>query len=112
MRRPGALAHERASVPADVEECPQHAVLVADEHDRYVACARRPERARLGNLVRVADVLPGRPEDALLLELEDGRIRVPVPRNRPRGTGRWHRANPRRLSMLRDMRLRRRLQAS
>ena len=71
-RRPvsGALAHERSPVAADVEERPQHAVLVPDEHHRHVAEVRRSERSRFGDLVRVADVLPEPPEDALPLDPE------------------------------------------
>jgi len=71
-------------VAADIEEGAQYAFLVADEHDRDLAYVRRPVRARLGDLVGAADVLPETPEDALVLQPEHGGVRVPAPRERPR----------------------------
>ena len=78
-----ALADERAPMAADVEERAQLVLLVADEDDGDVADPGRRERARLGHVARVADVLPRAAEDALALELEHGRVRVPAPRQGP-----------------------------
>ena len=77
-----ALAHERAAVAADVEERTQRVLLVAHEDDRNVPDGRGRERAGLGHVALVPDVLPRAPEDALALELEHGRIRVPAPGQR------------------------------
>jgi hypothetical protein len=59
-----------ATVAADVEEAAQLAVAAADEDDGDVARPRRGVRAGLGHLPGVADVLPGRGEDALQLAPE------------------------------------------
>jgi hypothetical protein len=52
------VADDRAPVPADVEERAERVLTVAHEHDRHVTDPRRRERARLGYLARVPDVLP------------------------------------------------------
>ena len=77
-----ALADDRAAVAADVEERAERVLLVAHEDDRNVADGRRGERSGLGHVARVPDVLPRAAEDALALELEHGRIRVPAPGQR------------------------------
>ena len=74
-----ALAYERTAVAADVQERTQRVLLVAHEDDRNVPDGRGSERAGLGHVALVPDVLPRAPEDALALELEHGRIRVPAP---------------------------------
>ena len=53
----------------------------------------RGQLPRLGDLVESRGVLPRAAEQALLLEAEDGGIRVPVVRQRPRQAGGRHRAN-------------------
>ncbi len=77
-------------MPADVEERPQRALPVADEHDGNLPGVRRRERARLGDLTRVADVLPEAPEDPLVLELEHVTVGVPAPGQRSRRVDRSH----------------------
>ena len=74
-----ALSHERAAVAADVEEGTQRVLLVAHEDDRNVPDRRGCDRAGLGHVALVPDVLPRAPEDALALEPKHGRIRVPAP---------------------------------
>ena len=54
----GPFAHERTPVSADVQECPERALLVPYEHDRNVADSGRDERAALCDLVLATDVLP------------------------------------------------------
>ncbi len=73
-----ALGDLEAAVAADVEKRAHLAVLRAGHDDRRAAGLRREERARLRKLPEVADVLPGRAEDALLLAAQDLRIRVPA----------------------------------
>ena len=80
---PGALAHDRAAVSADVEERAELVLLVAHDDDRNVADPRRRERSRLRHVAEVAHVLPRAAEDPLALELEHGRIRVPAPGQGP-----------------------------
>ena len=77
-----AVAEEGAAMPADVDERAQLTVTVADEDDGHIAGAARDERARLAQLAGVAGVLPGLPEDPLLLEAGYRRIDVPVPGDR------------------------------
>ena len=79
---PLALADERAAVAADVQERAERAFLVAHDDDRHAARVAGEERARLGDLIGAARVLPGAPEDPLPLEPEHVRIRVPVERER------------------------------
>ena len=60
---------------ADVEERAQHVLPVAHEQDGDVCDPGREKSARLGQLVRAADVLPRAAEDALLLSIrEHGRV--------------------------------------
>src|SRR5206468_9433554 len=73
-----ALADERAAVPADVDEAAQLAVAPAHDDDRQLAGVCGEERARLGDLVCAARVLPEAREDSLLLEPEHRRVRVPA----------------------------------
>ncbi len=72
---------------ADVQERTQRVLTIADDDDGDVADRGCEERARLGDVALVADVLPRALEDALALELEHGRIRVPAPRKRSRADG-------------------------
>src|SRR6266536_13496 len=58
-----AVDEHRAAMPADVQECLQLALLVADDEDRDAAGVRRQERTGLGDLVGPAGVLPGARED-------------------------------------------------
>ena len=59
-------------MPADVHERAQHALPVADDDDRDVAGLAGEERARAGDLVGAARVLPRAPEDPFPLEPQDG----------------------------------------
>ncbi len=88
-----ALADERAAVAADVHEGAQDAFLVAHEDDRDAAGVGCAERSRLGDLVGAGDVLPGAPEDPLLLEPQHGRIGVPVEGKRAAVGDRRHQAD-------------------
>ena len=73
-----AFGDDEPSVPADVDERAQHVVTRArDDHGRR-SCAAREVRAGLRQPAAVADVLPRRPNDELLLAAEDLRIRVPA----------------------------------
>ena len=76
-----SLGDGEAAVAADVDEAAQHAVEVARDDDRRPAHLGR-EVAGLRELPGVADVLPGRSEDPLLLAAQDLRIRVPGVRQR------------------------------
>ena len=76
---------------ADVEEGAQVALVVAHDHDRDAAEIAGEERARLGDLVGAAGVLPGAAEDPLALEPEHGRVRVPVEGDRAPVGDRRHR---------------------
>ena len=78
----GAVAEQVAAMPADVDERAQRVVAAADEDDRDVAGPGRDERPRLGQLPGVPGVLPGAPEDPLLLEAGHRRVDVPVPGDR------------------------------
>ena len=79
---PGAVAEEVAAMTADVDECAERVVAAAHEDDRHVARAGRHERTGLAQVAGVAGVLPGAPEDPLLLEPRDRRVDVPVPGDR------------------------------
>src|SRR5207248_7871578 len=82
LARAGSVRHHVSAVAADVQEGPQLAVSRACDHNRDLA-GRRGEEPALGNLPRVAYVLPGPGEDALPLAPEDVRIRVPRPMQGP-----------------------------
>src|SRR4051794_31780402 len=75
------LGEREAAVAADVDEATQHAVAVLRDDDRCAAYMRG-EVARRRELSGVADVLPHRPEDSLLLPPQDLGIRVPGVRQR------------------------------
>src|SRR4029077_4605383 len=64
------------AVAADGDEPAQHAVAIA-RHDDGRPGDLGGEVARLPELPGVADVLPGRAEDPLLLPTQDLRVRVP-----------------------------------
>ena len=66
-------------MPADVQEGAERVLRVAHEHDRNVSDRTRGERPRLGHVALVSDVLPRAAKDALALELQHGRVRVPAP---------------------------------
>jgi hypothetical protein len=72
-----------APVTADVHKAAQLPVTGSGHDDRDVACHRGEEAPGLRDLVRPPRVLPGGCEDALALELEEDRIRVPRGRQRP-----------------------------
>ena len=65
---------------ANVDESAQYAALVADDDGGHVPRPARKERPRLGGVLGRACVLPGMPEDPLLLDAQDLRIRVSAPR--------------------------------
>ena len=77
---------------ADVEERPHGVITVANDDDRHICDPGGDERAALREVARVAHVLPRAAEDALPLELEDGRIGVPAPGQAP-DFDRAHEAN-------------------
>jgi hypothetical protein len=77
---PRALAYERAAVAAYVEEGAKLVFAIAHDYDGHVADRRREEGGGLGDVPGVPHVLPGATEDPLALELQNGRIRVPAPR--------------------------------
>ena len=79
---PATLRDLVPAVAADVDEGPQRPLTVTRHDDRDVSRAAGEELAGLGHVLRHAGVLPGAPEDALLLEPEHGRIRVPRRRQR------------------------------
>jgi hypothetical protein len=79
----GSLCNEMASVAADVHKAAQLPVTGSGHDDGDVACHRGEEAPGLRDLVRPPRVLPGGCEDALALELEEDRIRVPRGRQRP-----------------------------
>ncbi len=84
------VAEQVAAVPADVHERAERVVAAADEDDRDVAGPGRDERPRFGQVPGVADVLPGAPEDPLLLESGHRRVDVPVPGDRAAAGGGRH----------------------
>jgi hypothetical protein len=70
--------HERgAPVAADVQEGAQLADPVAHDEKRDVAAVGREKRARLGDLLGAARVLPCAREDPSLLAPQDPRVGVP-----------------------------------
>ena len=77
---------------ADVQERAQVALLVAHDHDRDAGEVAGEERAGLCDLVGAARVLPGAPEDPLLLQPQHGRVGVPVERDRAAVGDRRHAA--------------------
>src|SRR5581483_9244855 len=80
---PLPLGDGEAPVTAHVHERAQLVVFSrARDHDRRSTGAPGEERPRLGHLSQVADVLPCRLEDELLLAAKDLRIRVPAVRER------------------------------
>ena len=72
---------------ADVQERPESALLVTHQNDGTVTHAGRDERAGRSYLVLPTNVLPRVAKDPLLLELENGRVRVPAPRKGSRADG-------------------------
>ena len=76
------LGHLGAAMPANVEERTQLPVPGAGDDDRHPAGARGEERSRPRRLPRVADVLPRRAEDQLLLTAQELGIGVPAIRKR------------------------------
>src|SRR5439155_18816052 len=79
LARALAACHDVAPVAAHVEERPQLAVARPRHHHGDLAGDGREERALLGDLAEVADVLPGAREDPLPLSAQDLGIRVPGP---------------------------------
>src|SRR5581483_4733546 len=71
------LCEREAAMAADVQERAQLAVARAGDDDGSAPGMGREERPRLGRLARVADVLPRRAEDPLLLAAQDLRVGVP-----------------------------------
>src|SRR5207237_7624762 len=72
LAAPRSLHHGMASVTADIDEAPQHAVPPADDRDRDPARHHREETAGVCHLLRAPCVLPAHGEDALVLAREDG----------------------------------------
>src|SRR5262245_33179265 len=70
-------------MPADVEEGAKLVLAIADDDEGHVADGRREERGGFGHVAQVAHVLPRVAKYPLALELEDCRIGVPAPRQRP-----------------------------
>jgi hypothetical protein len=66
-------------VPADVQKGPQLSVARPGDDDRHMAGAPCEEGARLDDLALVPDVLPGPPEDRLLLAAQDLGVEIPIP---------------------------------
>ena len=92
-----AVAEEVPTVAADVDEAAELVVPAAREEDGKRPGPGRRQLPRLGDLVEPGGVLPRAREDPLLLEAEDGRVRVPVVRKRSgSGDGRHRRNLPRR----------------
>src|SRR5665213_330792 len=75
------IADERAAMAASVMEHMNFAVLVAAEHDWIPADIAGHEIAGCRHLALMPDIDEGPAEDALHLELEDGRILVDAPMN-------------------------------
>ncbi len=73
-----ALDHEVPAVPADVDEATQHPVRAPHDDDWHLAGLAGEELAGLHDVVRDACVLPGTPEDPLLLESVYLRVGVPA----------------------------------
>jgi len=73
-----AFGDDEASMPADVHERAQHVVARARHDHGRAGCAAGEVRAGLRQPAAVADVLPRRSKDELLLAAEDLRIRVPA----------------------------------
>ena len=74
-----------AAVTADVQECPQGLVPTADDEHRDVSDAAGEELACGRGVLDRTGVLPGAPEDPLLLSRQQLRIGVPAPRQRGLG---------------------------
>ena len=77
------MGDDRAAMAADVQKRAQLIITRARHHYRRASGHGREERAGVGRLTLVADVLPGPREDALLLEAKDLGVRVPVPGKGP-----------------------------
>ena len=71
------------AVPAHIHERTQPAVSRACNNNRDLAGGAGKERALLGNLAGMADVLPAAGEDALAFPAQHLRVGVPGPRERP-----------------------------
>jgi hypothetical protein len=82
-----AVDHDRAPVPADVDERAQRPLAVAHDDHRQPAGAGGDVRPRLRDLVSPRRVLPEAPEDALLLAAQDVAVDVPAPGQRAREHG-------------------------
>jgi hypothetical protein len=80
---PFAARDDVAAMPADVEEGAQLPVVCACDDDGDLARSRREERAVVGYLAGMADVLPRPREDPFVLAAEDVGIGVPRPWQRP-----------------------------
>src|SRR6188472_2644291 len=73
-----AVAEDVPAVAADVDEAAELVVPAAREQDGKRSGPGRRQLPGLGDLVVPGCVLPRAREDSLLLEAEDGRVRVPV----------------------------------
>ena len=85
-----AVHQHRAAVAADVDERAQLALPVAGDEDRHAAGVGREVRARVGDLVGAAAVLPGAREDQRPLAAEHLLVAVPGEREREVGGCRGH----------------------
>jgi hypothetical protein len=79
-----AVRDRTGAVAADVRERAQLAVIAADDEERLVGDLRGEVAARLRDLLRAPDELPGLGEDRPLLGLEHRGVEVPARRQRRR----------------------------
>ena len=80
--------HRMATVPADVDEAAELAGPIAHEDDRYAGDLPQELVTRLGQVADMGDVVPGTAMDAIDLPAVQGRVGVPVGRERPTGVDR------------------------
>ena len=86
-----SVAEDVTAVAADVHEAAQPPVARPRQDDRQRAGRGRRQLTGLGDLVEAGGVLPARGEEALLLEAPDGRVDVPVVRQRAERRHSWPR---------------------
>ena len=79
LARALAVGDDRAAVPADVQERAELAVARSRDDDRDVTRTAGEIGPGLGYLAEVAHVLPGPPEDRLLLPVQDLGLEIPIP---------------------------------
>lgn len=70
---------DRTTVATDIHEGSYRATLIARDDDRHSAYVRGEECTECSDLLRQADLLPGAPEDLLLLACEPLLLGVPGP---------------------------------